>query len=296
MSVAARVAGFSAAVLAAASPVNADTIERRAPADPRGLVEILNVSGEVQVRGWDKPEVLVSAETGSSVERLELKSEGQRTLIKVVLPKGRSGGGSTDLRVRIPRESSLSISTVNASQTIEDVRGAQRLQAVSGSIITQSWAGDFQAKTVSGEISVQGHGGVGLARATTVSGDMTLRDMATELEINTVSGDMEVTAEQLSRARIKTTNGDLDLSTALARDARIEAEAINGELRFHLRGPIDAEFDIETFNGDIENCFGPEPRRTREFAPGNELRFKQGEGNGRVRIKTLNGAVELCKK
>jgi hypothetical protein len=291
-----RLAGFIATALALAQPAGADTIERRSPADPRGAVEIVNVSGEVQVSGWDKPEILVSAETGSSIEQLEIKSEGPRTLIKVVLPKGRSTSGPADLSVRIPRDSSLSVNTISASQTIDNVRGAQRLQAVSGSINTQAWAGDFEAKTVSGDLTVKGHGGAGLARATTVSGDMILHNMVNELEINTVSGDMEVTAEQLSRARIKTTNGDVDLITTLMRDARIEAEAINGELRFQLRGLIDAEFDIETFNGDIDNCFGPEPRRTREFAPGNELRFKQGEGNGRVRIKTLNGAVSLCKK
>lgn len=289
-----RAALFIATVLVAAQPAAADTVERRVSADPRGAVEIVNVSGEVQVRGWDKAEVVVTGDLSGS-ERLEVKGEAGRTLIKVKPPSG-GGWGSTDLVVRVPQESSLSINTVSAYQTIENVRGAQRLQAVSGSITTQIWPGDFEVKTVSGEIAVRGHGGAGLARVTTVSGDATLRDMVSELELNSVSGDLEVSAEQLSRARIKTTNGDFVLSARLARDARIEAEAINGELRFHFRGPLDAEFDVETFNGDIENCFGPQPRRTREFAPGNELRFKEGEGNGRVRIKTLNGGVELCKK
>ena len=84
---------------------------------------------------------------------------------------------------------------------------------------------------------------------------------------------------------------------ALARDARIDAEAINGDLRFILRGTVDAEFDIETFNGEIDNCFGPKPRRTREYGPGNELNFKRRRrATRRVRIKTLNGGVEVCKR
>ena len=70
----------------------------------------------------------------------------------------------------------------------------------------------------------------------------------------------------------------------------------NGELRLHLRGAIDAMFDVETFNGQIDNCFGPEPQRAREFAPGSELRFKEGDGSALVRVKTLNGGVEICKK
>ena len=61
-------------------------------------------------------------------------------------------------------------------------------------------------------------------------------------------------------------------------------------------GALDAEFNIETFNGEIDNCFGPKAQRTREHGPGNTLRFKQGNGDGRIRIKTLNGTVEVCNR
>jgi DUF4097 and DUF4098 domain-containing protein YvlB len=101
---------------------------------------------------------------------------------------------------------------------------------------------------------------------------------------------------QLGRARIKTTNGSLDLSAKLARDARVEAEAINGEMRFMFEGAVDADFDVQTFNGEIDNCFGPKAQRAHEYGPGNELRFREGGGAGNVRIKTLNGEVQLCKR
>jgi DUF4097 and DUF4098 domain-containing protein YvlB len=135
-----------------------------------------------------------------------------------------------------------------------------------------------------------------MSRVSSVSGNVNLDSIGREFELGTVSGDMNVKVDQLSRARIKTTNGDLDLAASLVRDARIEAEAINGDLRFHLRGAVDATFDIATFNGEIDNCFGPKPRRTSEYAPGNELRFQEGQGTGQIRIKTLNGAVEICKR
>ena len=58
---------------------------------------------------------------------------------------------------------------------------------------------------------------------------------------------------------------------------------------------MSARFDIETFNGSIDNCFGPEPVRTSRYTPGRELRFTEGDGNARVAIKTLNGGLRLCK-
>src|SRR5437868_3053969 len=151
-----RVVGASALFLAAAA--NADSVERRVAADPRGEVEIVNVSGDVQISGWDRPEVVVNADLGHGVERLDVLSDekNRRTTIKVVIPSGHNMA-SSDLTVRIPRDSALTVNTVSADQTITDVRGAQRLQAVSGVITTQIWADELAIKTISGDVMVKAH-------------------------------------------------------------------------------------------------------------------------------------------
>lgn len=286
-----------AAALLWAHQASAESVERRAAADPRGEVEIVNVAGSVTVTGWDRTEVHLEGNLGSNVERLEFDADGRRTRIRVVLPRQSTrGGGGSDLTVRVPRGSSLRTNTVSADQKINGVRGAQRLISVSAEIETDTWDEDFEIKTVSGDITVRGHGGKGAARVTTVSGDVRLEEIGRQLDIENVSGDIEVRAKELERARIETTNGELMLRTSLAPDARIEAETINGDLVFQLTGKIDAEFDIETFNGDIDNCFGPRPRKIQQYAPGQELRFTAGKGGARVRIKTLNGAVEICNR
>jgi DUF4097 and DUF4098 domain-containing protein YvlB len=292
-----RVAVTVAAALLLAQAARAEEIDKSAQADPRGEVVIGNVAGEVQVTGWDRNEVHVQADLSEGVERLDFKTSGARTTIEVVLPKGRSYQGSTDLVVQVPRNSSLVINTVSADQTIKDVRGMQRLQAVSGLIQTELWNEDLELKNVSGEVWVRGHSGKGVMRVTTVSGDVRLEDIGPEMELNTVTGDMRVNVAELSKARIRTTNGDLELRAAkLTDDVRIDAEGINGDLRFRFRGPLDTEFDISTFNGEIDNCFGPKPHKTSEYGPGNALRFKEGNGDGRIRIKALNGTVEICNR
>lgn len=284
----------AAIALACCASANAsETLERTVPADARGEVTIVNVAGEIRVLGWDRNEVQISGELGDHL-RLDLRSTDRRTSINVVRSSGRSSGFA-DLVIRVPLESTLSTNTVSADQTIENLRGAQRLQAVSGSISTQQWSEDVEAKTISGEVAIRGHGGKAETSVNTVSGEITLIDAPAEFAFETVTGDMKVTADELSRARIRTTNGELRLTGKLAPDARLDAEAINGDLHFALRGTVNAQFDIETFNGEIDNCFGPKPVRMREFAPGNALRFTQGTGDARVRVKTLNGGVRLCK-
>ena len=121
----------------------------------------------MQVTGWDRNEVQVNADLSDGVQRLDFKTSGARTTIEVVLPRGRSYQGSTDLVVHVPRNSSLSTNTVSADQTIKDVRGMQRLQSVSGQIQTELFNEDLEIKNVSGEIAVRGHNGKGMLRATT---------------------------------------------------------------------------------------------------------------------------------
>jgi DUF4097 and DUF4098 domain-containing protein YvlB len=277
--------------------LHAEEVTRKNAADPRGEVDVINVAGSVEVVGWDRAEVQVEADLGSNVERLDFRTEGTRTVVKVVLPRMSGSSGASDLIVKIPRDSSLNVNTVSADQRISAVRGGQRLQAVSGSIETEFGPGDLEVKTVSGDILGRGMDGKGSVRATSVSGDIQLDKIGPNLDVSTVSGDMNVrVADRLDSGRIKTTNGNLEMTTALAKGSRIEAEAVNGDLRFTLRGAIDAEFEIETFNGDIDNCFGPKPSRTREYGPGTELRFTEGKGDARVRVKTMNGAVGICQR
>jgi hypothetical protein len=275
--------------------IHAETVERTLKADPQGSVTIVNVAGKVQVEGWKQSEVQLVAELGSRVEKLVFESADKATIIKVVLPSRGGSAGASKLRVRIPEGSNLSINTVSADQFVTAVRGPQRLQAVSGDIDTEQWGEEVRIKTISGDVTVAGHDKTTLTGVETVSGDVDLEKIAGEINLETVNGDMQVSMSEMGRGSIRTTNGDARLRTRLARDARFEAEALNGDLRLLLRDAINAEFDVETFNGDIENCFGPKPVRTREFAPGNALRFKQGEGTARVRVKTFNGTVEICK-
>lgn len=268
-------------------------IDEVADAHPRGEVEISNVAGEIRVTGWDRDQVKVTGTLGEGSDQLVFERDGRRTLIKVEVPKRSRNVGSSDLNVMVPEESRLSVTAVSADIYVSGVRGAQRIQSVSGEIETEIFEEDVETKTVSGDFQVRGHDRPALLTLTTVSGDGRVRDIRGELVVQSVTGSLEITSEELERARLRTTNGDIDLRTGLGPEARFDMEAINGDLLLDILGDVDAYFDIETFNGSISNSFGPEPVRASKYAPGRELRFTHGEGKARVRIKTLNGEVTL---
>jgi DUF4097 and DUF4098 domain-containing protein YvlB len=192
-----------------------------------------------------------------------------------------------------PHDSRVSIQGVSAEMRVREVHGALRVETVSGEIDAEVFEEDVEVRTISGSVVIRGHDAPALLVLNTVSGDGEISDVRGELVVHSVTGDLDINSRELERARLRTTNGDIELRTALADDARFDMEAINGDLRLDIIGDVNADFDIETFNGSINNDFGPEAEAVSRYTPGKSLRFTEGSGGARVRIKTLNGTISL---
>ena len=99
----AAVIALGASALSAAETYK--PFDKQVAAQPRGIVEISNTSGSVEVTATDRAEVVVHGELGDGVERVDVTSEPDRTVIKVVLPSHSSRDGDAKLRVQVPKDS-----------------------------------------------------------------------------------------------------------------------------------------------------------------------------------------------
>jgi len=281
-----------------ASPAIAEKIDMTNDADPQGEVEVFNLSGDIEITGWDRDEIRVTGTIGDDVEEFIFERDGKTTTIKVKVPHHTRGhkSYSSELVIRVPKGSSIDVSGVSSDIEVEGVQGEQELNSVSGDIETEIFAADVDAETVSGDVDVEGTNKVAEASLATVSGDITADGLSGEIRAETVSGDIDITHGDFSSARLETVNGDVNFVAALQPKGRLDVETINGTVDVMFVGDVSADFDIETFNGRIRNCFGPEAERTSKYAPGWELSFTEGDGNGRVTIATLNGGIKLCKE
>lgn len=281
-----------------ASCFAAEAVDQRIDAAPDGIVNVENTAGSIEISGWSRNQVEVTGELGDDVERLVFERDRDQVIIRVEAGNGRKRGRgiASDLVIRVPEQSSVHASGVSTDIDVRGVRGELRLSTVSGDIDSESFGAEVEISTVSGDLQVRGDGSTGYARFSTVSGDIDAANLAGELEATTVSGDLEIGGGTFRRFNSQTTSGDVDFRAGLAPDGRVDVETINGDLEFILTGEVSARFDIETFNGDIRNCFGPEPSRTSRYAPGRELKFTEGDGAGRVTVRTLNGDLRLCRE
>jgi DUF4097 and DUF4098 domain-containing protein YvlB len=278
------------------APAFAKDVSEIRDVQAKSEIIIYNTSGEVEVRGWSRNQVEVEADLGSGVKELIFEVDGKQVLIEVEAPEHSGRNIASDLVIRVPENSSLEISTISADITVEDVNGKQLIETVSGDIDTVAYASDLTMESVSGDIDVQGDNKKNRVRAESVSGDIEFQSLDGDVEADTVSGDVVIVDSRFENVEAATVNGDIVFHAGMYGDRRMNFETVNGDIDIKFDGDISARFDIETFNGDIRNCFGPESVRTSKYAPGRELKFTQGGGDGRVVIRTLNGDLRLCNK
>ncbi len=268
------------------------SIDERRDVLADGHVEIVNVSGSVEVIGWERSEVAVTGTLGRGVERLEFQVDDDRTLLEVIYPRaGRSE--ASHLVVKVPEQSSLEVRVVSASIDVEGVNGRQRLNSVSGDIETELAGSDLEAESVSGDLDVEGSGAPSIVSLKTVSGSIEASALDGELEAGTVSGRIEVNAGLLDRARLGTTSGRMTLEGGLASGGRYDISSTSGRVNVRLDHDADLDLDLQSFAGDIENCFGLESKR-EGYSPERSLRFRSGAGDRTVRIRTMSGSIGIC--
>jgi DUF4097 and DUF4098 domain-containing protein YvlB len=288
----------SAAVFGSDAP---GTFEREVAAPARGVVEISSTTGTVDVSAWDRAAVAVKAELASDVDRVEVTSSGDHTVVRVIqhhsgLSFSSSGHEETHLRVQVPKDSEVDVSTVSANMTSTGVLGAQRLKSVSGDITADIGPSDIEAKSVSGSLKLRGKGQPARLHISTVSGDLELKHAAGDLEATTVSGEATVELDPAHSVRLRSTSGDIHFEGRLTRGADFDGQTVSGDLKVRAGFEDGLTFEAATVTGDINDCFNVEAEHSSKYGPGHKLNGARGGGSAHVRLKSMSGEIDLCDR
>jgi hypothetical protein len=273
------------------------SVDQRVALAADGVLAVTNVAGQVLIRGWDRAEAQVSGTLGEGVERLDVRKDGDRLVVRVVLRRGASQrDGKANLELSVPRSVRLEVSTVSAGVDVAEVGGEQRLNSVSGDIRLDGGGASTEVKTVSGDVLLRGSEQGTALRIATVSGDVRIERGGGSLEANTVSGDLRLGLGAIRSLRLRSTSGDIEVRATAERGSRVEAESVSGDVDLSLIAPAGIELEAESFSGAIASCFGARGEATRTPSPGRSLRSVRGDGGSQVRIKTMSGDIDVCDR
>lgn len=294
-----RITRTLAALLVTGLACQAETkVDVTKAAEPDGQVDIENIVGSIEVIGWERDEIHIEGTLGDDVEELEFDVSGDDARIEVKIPdrrRGRNREVSASLIIHVPQGSSLSVEGVTALITVRNIHGGEiDLESVSGKIQVSESSGSIQVENISAPIQISGS--FGTVDAESVSGSIRISGATEEVSASTTSGKIDVVAGKLESIDLEALSGRISYEGGVTEDGEVKVESFSGAVVLVFTNDVFGDYRIETFSGQINNAYGPAPKRTGRFAPGKELNFDHGDGDASVEIESFSGSITFKRK
>jgi DUF4097 and DUF4098 domain-containing protein YvlB len=206
---------------AAAQSRETEQVDRTIPMQPGGSLRLKNFSGDIRITGSDASEVTIHAVRRATRQRLDriklsIESSGSEVVINAndrANEDDEDGNNVVDttFEVRVPRQTSVEVTSFSSGITVSDVDGRHRVNNFSGNVHLANVSGPLRAKTFSGDVELQVPASDGAdLRFSTFSGDIdtdlpltfisksrkqlhaTLNGGGREVNVETFSGDVRI--------------------------------------------------------------------------------------------------------
>lgn len=266
--------------------------ERRFEVSDAPDVRLTTFDGSIQVRSWDRDEVLIEIEKRAPTEealgdiQVVAEQDGNRIQVEVRRPSrsdsflgiGVHPSRSARIVATVPRRSDLVLRSGDGSIRVDRVNGRAELRTGDGSV---------RASELSGEVVVH-----------TGDGSVTLQDVEGELDVET--GDGGVSASGVLRVvRLRTHDGSVtvraDEGSAMSDDWSITTG--DGSVAVYLPDAFAGEIDAHTGDGRITSDLdvtrivsGNLDRRSQDRRT---LKGRVGDGGQVLRVRTGDGSIRF---
>jgi hypothetical protein len=241
-------------------PASAQEFQRSYRISAGGSVKVGNISGNVNVVGYEGDSVVVTGfKEGPDIDKVTFEdlSSGNNVEVRVKYPENCDCRVDVRFEVKVPSGISfrnVSFSSVSGNVMVNQVQGELRANSVSGNVKVSRVTGSVKANSVSGNVEV---GEVnGRASAQSVSGDV-------EVEINSLDG-----------------------------TESMEFTSVSGNVRVKLPGNLDADVKLSTMSGDLKTDF---PLQIEELRHGRSASGRVGNGSRSLKLSAVSGSVSLLR-
>ena len=283
---------------------------------PRLTLE--QATGDVNIEGWDRPEIEVSADDdrGISVEQ-----SGSHIVIrsrppKVSIPRFEDDDPddisrhlthgiesiASDVERRVERsmrrmgrrigvEIELGHWSGGRNFTIKvphrcDINlrsstGDLNIRDVRGALYLHTASGDVQLETVRGPVIVN-----------SASGDIRIDGISGKVGTNTASGDISIDDANLEELIAHSASGDVDLEMLRVPHKGFDVKTVSGDLNIELPGDARVTLQISNFSGDF-HCSLPYERTESGSRRGREQTVTVNGGGPLARFHSLSGDIDI---
>jgi hypothetical protein len=249
-------------------------------------VHLVTFDGSIEVRTWDRDEVLVEiqkrGQTREDVDSIEIKADqsGDRVQVEARRPQG--GDVLLGIGVHISRSARL-VATVprRANVLARTGDGTIRIDRVDGRIELRTGDGSVKGSELKGAVTVD-----------TGDGTVTLQDVEGALDARTGDGGVSASG-RLDAVRVRTSDGTVTLraepGSAMSDDWDVSTG--DGSVVVYLPGGFEAAIDAHTDEGRVSADREMDVKSER--ADRRTLRGRLGNGGHTLKVRTGDGGISF---
>ena len=246
-----------------------------------GRLELMNLSGDVQIIGASGDDVKVSAtkvthaadeatgRTALTATTIEVVERPGVVTISSQPTRGRSTSVEVNYVITVPTGTSLALRTYSGDVNVTNVSSDIRLNSLSGDIVVK----DSKPSMI--EID-------------SVSGDVSLEQAESErVQVNSVSGDIVFKGKlaKTGRYELKTHSGDVQVVTDGGASFELEAGTLSGD--------VSSDFALKLTGSGTGTSFGPRDRGSRRNG---DIRGVANDGGAVLSLHSFSGDILISKR
>ena len=203
-------------------PTTTDTTLR---VGPGVTLSLANLSGDIDVKVWDRSEVRVQAEHDRSDRVVAVIKDG---LLRLGVRSREGAPADVDWNLTVPAWLPLEISGLESEITVAGMRAPVRAKSISGDVHVSACQGPMELNSVEGEV-----------HAEDVSGDVTAGSMNSVVRLVRVLG--PIAAQSI--------NGDISMDDVSSAD--VSASTLNGQVYYASKFQSHGKYAFSSHNGKI---------------------------------------------
>jgi DUF4097 and DUF4098 domain-containing protein YvlB len=273
-----------------------------------GRVVVKNISGDIEIKTWDKEQVKIEAlkvaeassedraKEDAALVRIEVSRTDGTLRIETKYPEHGWGHKSLDVSVDyslwIPDKAGVEADSVSGDISAAGIGGAMDLDTVSGEVEVESATKGAECKSVSGGVRLRNVTGDVYLKS--VSGSVEAEGVLGAVEAESVSGDIELRGvDQARMVRAKVVSGDVTYQGKISSDGKYTLSSHSGDVEVFLPADSAFEFEAESFSGHIESDFSIE---LSGKISAKEFHGVVNKGGAYLKLASFSGNVRLRKR
>jgi DUF4097 and DUF4098 domain-containing protein YvlB len=274
------------ALLCPAEPVSAHKIEQRFSTGLRPTVHVRNKSGNILIKSWNRPEVLVVANHVSEKTEVDATQTGNRidVITHLVTPNVKPEELRADYEITVPSEADLQIKSDAGNIRVENVAGELTFDTV---------AADVELREVANLLIVR-----------TITGSLVCVRCAGRIEVSSVGGNFRFAQPVSNSLRADTASGKIIFDGDFQPGGTYVLKSYTGDIEVLFSEADSFEMNASSERGKVESdaAFSP-PRHERR--PPMRSRFQSSlfgtfgnytQGQAKVQLSSFSGTIKVRKR